>query len=102
MAQGGRYDSIGEVFGRYCPATGFTTDLKQIVALGAGANREASRGAVFAPRSDDPALDAMIQSLREAGERVICELSGQSATAAELGCDRLLRRQGDTWAVVAA
>ena len=100
LAQGGRYDSIGEVFGRSCPATGFTTDLKQVLALGAKANGGDSRGAVYAPRSDDPALDAMVQSLREAGERVICELSGQAATPAELGCDRLLQMQGDTWAVV--
>lgn len=31
IAQGGRYDHIGEVFGRARPATGFSTDLSQLI-----------------------------------------------------------------------
>lgn len=34
VAQGGRYDRIGEKFGRARPATGFSTDLKSLVKLG--------------------------------------------------------------------
>ena len=34
VAQGGRYDRIGEEFGRVRPATGFSTDLKSLVKLG--------------------------------------------------------------------
>ena len=34
VAQGGRYDRIGEEFGRARPATGFSTDLKSLVKLG--------------------------------------------------------------------
>jgi len=34
VARGGRYDSIGETFGRSRPATGFSADLKSLVKLG--------------------------------------------------------------------
>jgi len=34
VAQGGRYDYIGETFGRSRPATGFSADLKSLVKLG--------------------------------------------------------------------
>ena len=34
IARGGRYDAIGEVFGRARPATGFSTDLKTLLDLG--------------------------------------------------------------------
>ncbi len=34
VAKGGRYDSIGEQFGRARPATGFSADLKSLVKLG--------------------------------------------------------------------
>ncbi|GGN31926.1 MULTISPECIES: ATP phosphoribosyltransferase regulatory subunit [Marinomonas] len=33
IARGGRYNNIGEVFGRSRPATGFSTDVKALVAL---------------------------------------------------------------------
>lgn len=35
VAQGGRYDEIGQVFGRARPATGFSTDLATLLRLGA-------------------------------------------------------------------
>ena len=100
VAQGGRYDSIGEVFGRSCPATGFTTDLKTLLGLTGLGDRNEPPSSIFAPRSDDPALEAMVSSLRECGERVICELSGQIGAPSELGCDRRLERLGETWIVV--
>jgi len=34
VAQGGRYDRIGENFGNARPATGFSADLKSLVKLG--------------------------------------------------------------------
>jgi ATP phosphoribosyltransferase regulatory subunit len=33
VAQGGRYDEIGQVFGRARPATGFSTDLATLLRL---------------------------------------------------------------------
>ncbi len=99
VAQGGRYDDIGQTFGRARPATGFSADLKVLQALaGIGLQAPAASG-IFAPRSDDPALTALIRALRERQERVICELPGQTATPAQLGCNRHLVRDGESWRV---
>lgn len=35
IAQGGRYDEVGKVFGRARPATGFSMDLRELAAVGA-------------------------------------------------------------------
>ncbi|HRK77642.1 MAG TPA: ATP phosphoribosyltransferase regulatory subunit [Thiobacillus sp.] len=37
IAQGGRYDEVGRVFGRARPATGFSLDLRELVIAGSGA-----------------------------------------------------------------
>jgi ATP phosphoribosyltransferase regulatory subunit len=98
-AQGGRYDGIGHAFGRARPATGFSADLRTLVAL-AAAPETALRG-VFAPADTDPSLDTLIHSLRAAGERVVRALPGQAGGGRESGCDRqLVRRNGD-WQVAA-
>jgi len=102
VAQGGRYDDIGREFGRSCPATGFSADLKRVLALVDRTEQDHGPQGIFAPRSADPALEAMIRSLRERGERVVCELSGQIGSPPEMGCDRRLEQQRDeTWIVVA-
>ena len=100
IARGGRYDKIGEVFGRARPATGFSTDLKTLLALG-DAFREPPAGAIAAPAAGDETLEREIRALREAGERVVRMLPGQDVDAAALGCDRELIRQGGGWQVKA-
>ena len=49
LANGGRYDHIGEVFGRARPATGFNTDLKALLKALPAAASAAGSGAIFAP-----------------------------------------------------
>lgn len=98
VAQGGRYDDVGRVFGRARPATGYSMDLRAIIAL-KGGYAAAPKG-VFAPAQGDADLDVQIDSLRRAGERVIRELPGQVGTAAEMGCNRVLVKQGAQWVVV--
>ncbi|MFW5969293.1 MAG: ATP phosphoribosyltransferase regulatory subunit [Halofilum sp. (in: g-proteobacteria)] len=98
LARGGRYDGIGEAFGRARPATGFSTDLRRLVALGSEA-LPPGPGPIAAPAEDDPALTARISELRSAGERVIAMLPGQEGGPSELGCDRQLVRRGDDWTV---
>ncbi len=100
VAQGGRYDDIGRVFGRARPATGFSADLKTLMALST-ATAPAVRG-IFAPCADDPALARQVADLRERGERVVCALSGQEGDAAAMGCDRRMVLQDDRWQVVPA
>lgn len=100
VARGGRYDNIGQVFGGARPATGFSTDLHTLLALGPPA--PPSPPAIYAPADDDPALEAYIQALRGRGQRVIRALPGAAGTAAVLGCDRVLVHRRDGWEVVLA
>ncbi|MDE2089707.1 MAG: ATP phosphoribosyltransferase regulatory subunit [Gammaproteobacteria bacterium] len=103
IARGGRYDDIGRVFGRARPATGFSADLKTLVALGdGGAGAPVAAAGIFAPWSDDPALQAMIRELRLRGERVIGCLPGQTGGARQMGCDRVLVQRAGGWQVIAA
>lgn len=99
IAQGGRYDDIGKVFGRARPATGFSTDLKNVLSLVAAKTPEV-RG-IFAPSDPAPALAKCIDALREAGECVIQALPGQQGGATEMGCDRELVLQQGNWQTVA-
>lgn len=98
IAQGGRYDDIGQVFGRARPATGFSTDLKAVLSL-KDAKSPDVRG-IFAPYGMEEALLKTIDGLREAGERVIQALPGQQGGAMEMGCDRELVQQDGLWQAV--
>ncbi len=91
IARGGRYDHIGEVFGRARPATGFSINLKDLMRV-SGQEQLASEAddAIFAPWSADPARSAKIRELRDRGERVIVALKGQSGDASAMGCRRIL------------
>jgi len=97
IAQGGRYDDIGMVFGRARAATGFSADLKTLVMLGNG--EVPSPAAIFAPSDEDPALQERIDGLRESGERVIHELPGQAGGPEESGCNRVLVKRAGKWEV---
>ena len=99
IAQGGRYDDTGAVFGRARPATGFSTDLKTLVTLGDMRVDEAVSG-VWAPDNHDLYLWQAVRRLRGEGERVVQALPGQSeADAREAGCDRLLTLRDGRWQV---
>lgn len=100
IAQGGRYDDIGKVFGRARPATGFSADLKTLVGLGQACAEPQAR-AILAPADADNDLLQMIGELRAAGERVIQSLPGQDDDVAAMGCDRALRRLNGAWQLVA-
>jgi ATP phosphoribosyltransferase regulatory subunit len=93
LANGGRYNDVGAVFGRARAATGFATDLKALMAL--VAYDEAEQGAIAAPESDAPALLAKVNALRAAGEVVINSLS----SGMDSRCDRQLVEKGGEWQV---
>ncbi len=94
IARGGRYDHIGEAFGRARSATGFSADLKKLLLL--GTPPVASRPAIRAPSDPDPELARHIAALRDRGERVVTTLPG---TPPPGGCDRQLIRHGPEWRV---
>jgi len=101
IARGGRYDDIGWVFGRARPATGFSTDLKTLIRI---ASREGSGvppvRRVFAPWSEDPDQQLLVERLRSEGCRVICGLPGQQGGAVELDCTEELVCRGGVWQLV--
>jgi ATP phosphoribosyltransferase regulatory subunit len=98
IARGGRYDAVGEVFGRARPATGFSTDLKMLINL---SQRDfgGMHGAILAPAEEDAALRATVRELRRAGERVVGALPGQAGDAATMGCDRVLVNEKGSWVI---
>ena len=76
LAQGGRYDGIGEHYGRARAATGFSCDLYALCAneLAAIDNLQS----IVAPQGRDPELLAAIDTLRSQGRSVV-QLLGQDA-----------------------
>ncbi|MFT3804380.1 MAG: ATP phosphoribosyltransferase regulatory subunit [Burkholderiaceae bacterium] len=96
VARGGRYDNVGEVFGRARPATGFSLELRELAALQTPA--EPAR-AIRAPWSDDPQLLARIAELRAEGQIVIQSLPGHESEQQEFVFDRELVAEARGWAV---
>lgn len=91
IANGGRYDYIGEVFGRGRPATGFSADLQQLVRLGTGQGGESEDGIfVTAEAAENAELWAEAQVLRSKGERVVFALGDEAVSPQALGCNREL------------
>ena len=97
LALGGRYDEVGQAFGRARPATGFSLDLRGVVTALPPAQIEM---AIFAPAIEDPALDAKIESLRAEGNVVVRELAGVESDFIELNCNRKLAHYNSGWHVV--
>jgi ATP phosphoribosyltransferase regulatory subunit len=92
VARGGRYDHLGEAFGRARPATGFSMDLREIARLLPSAS---PASAIRAPWGREPELTALIARLRAEGEIVIQSLPGHENDQQEFDCDReIVAEQG--------
>jgi ATP phosphoribosyltransferase regulatory subunit len=96
IARGGRYDHVGQAFGRPRPATGFSLDLLTLANLAPLAMR---KSAIVAPWMIDAELASKIAQLRDAGEVVIQAMASDSVETAEYLCDRELVKQGSSWEV---
>ena len=96
VARGGRYDHVGEAFGRARPATGFSLDLRELARLLPTAERKHS---IRAPWGSAPELKEKIAELRKAGEVVIQSMPGHSNEQDEFECDRVLvlADNGSSW-----
>lgn len=93
VAKGGRYDHVGEAFGRARPATGFSADLKTLMQW---FDDGEVASAVLAPAGDEPALRQAIAELRAQGRRVVQLLPGEAATQGQ----PTLALQNGQWQVV--
>jgi len=92
---GGRYDGIGEDFGHAQPATGFSLDLKEMVANSRAASEE--KEAISVVWQDDIEQHQMVEQLRSQGEVVAYQLSDTQVTAS-----KALVKQDNRWTVVEA
>ena len=99
IARGGRYDHIGEKFGRARAATGFSADLKTLIQHGNQSVVE-SQMQILAPWNEGQDLEQKIDELRGEGKCVIRKLPGQTGNAAEMGCSHQLVKQNGEWAVI--
>ncbi len=94
VARGGRYDHVGEAFGRARPATGFSMDLRELARLLPTAER---KRAIRAPWGRDAVLRQTIAALRSADEIVIQHLPGHDNDQDEFDCDRMLVLDNGNW-----
>lgn len=93
LAQGGRYDGIGEHFGRARPATGFSCDL---YALSAGQFDAVQ--VVVAPKGTDAELLNAIQNIRAQGLSVIQLLGNDDLNSIPYATHQLVNSNGE-WTV---
>lgn len=96
VAHGGRYDHVGQAYGRARPATGFSLDLREIARI---SPVEARGAAILAPWKQDEALRAAVGALRDAGEVVIQALPGHDHVLDEFACDRALVERDGAWVI---
>lgn len=96
LAKGGRYDHIGEVFGRARPATGFSADLKMLAAHVSAADNS---GILAEGSLRDADFAASVAALREQGERVVLALPGADNDPQVLGCQRKLVTADNGWVI---
>jgi ATP phosphoribosyltransferase regulatory subunit len=95
LASGGRYDEIGEVFGRARPATGFSVNLLKVAEL-EGFEVDAD-SLILAPANNDEALAQKVAQLRSEGKRVIQQLDDSDINK----CDAYLELTNGQWQLVA-
>ena len=92
VANGGRYDDIGKVFGRSRPATGFSSSINLLSQFISSSKEQC----VFVYSADKAAAASEIQVLRDQGTAVI---EGFTNSGVPEICTHVLQRSGDTWVV---
>lgn len=103
LALGGRYDEVGQIFGRARAATGFSVDLRGIVTALPPATLPT---AILAPALKSQPLEFQasltekVNALRAEGQVVIQEIHNASVDLVELNCTQKLAHYASGWHVV--
>ena len=97
IAKGGRYDHLGEKFGRARPATGFSADLKDLIAIAEDA--EVTLDGIYIPPNDEVSCELEARKLRQQGHRVVMGLPGQDGGALEMNCAKELFFENEVWTI---
>ncbi|NRA41159.1 MAG: ATP phosphoribosyltransferase regulatory subunit [Pseudomonadales bacterium] len=94
VANGGRFDNMGEVFGRGRPASGFSVNVKALLSL---VSKSPQQEVILAPplSTHDAALQQLIAELRSQQHCVIC---GQNDIE-EVKASHIIERVDDQWLV---
>lgn len=98
IARGGRYDNIGEFFGRARAATGFSADLKLLAAL-SQMTKNRREALVYAPFVEDSVLTETVRDMRAKGIAVVQQLPGHTNDINELACTGVLEKENQRWVV---
>jgi ATP phosphoribosyltransferase regulatory subunit len=96
VIRGGRYDQVGQAFGRARAATGFSLDLRELAIL---APSPPAAPAILAPWSDETDLLTLIAHLRVQGNTVVQALPGHEPELQEYRIDRVLKKTAQGWQV---
>lgn len=96
IVRGGRYDHVGETFGRARAATGFSMDLRELAQL---MPMSPKKRAILAPWDNNDALQEKIDALRSSGEVVIQHLPGHDNDQDEFDCDRVIKFLNGKWVI---
>jgi len=101
LARGGRYDAIGEAFGKARPATGFSSDLIHLALANRpiGDELQVASSGIWVSNPEMQGVQECMVALRDKGERVVTALAGSELTAADCHCDRQLELQDGQWTV---
>lgn len=94
IARGGRYDEIGEAFGRARPATGFSTDLRELLRFYHESALQLAT--IYAPADyADARLLGAVERLRASGRRVV--MTGQVIPASATQLVQEGAETGNLW-----
>lgn len=103
LALGGRYDEVGQIFGRARAATGFSVDLRGIVTALPPASMPTAILAPaikIQPQEFQPTLAEKIDALRAEGHIVVQEIFNVPSDTVELNCTKKLVHYASGWHVV--
>ncbi|MBT3438027.1 MAG: ATP phosphoribosyltransferase regulatory subunit [Oceanospirillaceae bacterium] len=102
IAKGGRYDDIGQVFGRARPATGFSADLKILAELSDQPQQQAD--GIAMPLEANLSADQRQElwhtqtQLRQQGQRLVAQLEQQTKPEQ---CSQQLVWENQAWVIEA-
>ena len=98
LCRGGRYDNLGEFYGRKRPAVGFTMNLRTICQI--SSLRVENPQCVYAPVNlSDASLSIAVDTLRAQGVRVIEGFCEKGSDRKLQGCCRELKKIDGSWQV---
>ena len=98
LASGGRYDDVGQAFGRNRPATGFSIDMSRLLRV-LEPPKPVHSGIFITQSEQVNDFQDQVASLRAKGKRVIVGLPEQNADAAQMRCSEQLIYRDNSWVI---